>query len=86
MSYKCPFCEYHTISLHGLKMHFAKRHVSNECPICGKRYKNILWHFYVYAKVYNDSQHLLLYYLYPNRTLNESEKQVVEKLLGVVYG
>jgi transcription elongation factor Elf1 len=87
MSYKCPLCNYRTISLQGLKLHFSKKHVSNICPLCRKRYKNINWHFYVYAKVYNDSQHLLLYYLYPNHTLDKSEKQVVEKLLSeVVYG
>jgi hypothetical protein len=80
--YKCPLCSYKTISLNGLKMHIAKRHQIDECPVCKTRYRNLAGHFYIYARHHEDSQHLLLYYLFTRETLSSSEKKIIEKLLS----
>jgi hypothetical protein len=84
--YKCPFCGYRGITLFALKMHAQKKHASDKCPICGKKSRNIVGHFYIVAKTHNDPQHLLLYYLFTRDTLSNSEKETVEKLLEVEYG
>jgi hypothetical protein len=64
-------------------MHIAKSHPLDECPICKVRYRNLTWHFRVYGEVYDDAQHLVLYYLYSRHTLDHEEKEVVEKMLKV---
>ncbi len=81
--YKCPLCEYKTISYNGLKMHMAKSHPLDNCPICGVKYRNLTWHFRVYGELYGDSQHLLFYYLYRHLTLNKAQKKLVEQMLKV---
>ncbi len=82
--YKCPLCEYRTISLQGLKMHFQKRHATDFCPLCGKKSRNITGHYYIVARTYNDRQHLLLFYLSTREVLDGAKKEEVEKLLATV--
>jgi sarcosine oxidase delta subunit len=81
MKYRCPFCGYRGITLFALKMHVQKKHATDKCPICGVKSRNITGHYYIYAKTHNDTQHLLLYYLFTRDTLNSSEKEIIEKLL-----
>jgi len=84
MNYKCIFCNYRTISLQGLKMHVKKKHETDICPICGKKFRNLIGHFYIFSRVHDDSQHLLLYYLYTREILSFETKQKIEKLLTSV--
>jgi len=44
---KCPFpnCDYETESLIAMRIHFAKKHRNEPCPICGEKVKNLYIHF-----------------------------------------
>jgi len=81
MVYKCPLCNYRAISLQSLKLHVQKKHSTDVCPICHKKSRNITGHFYLYAKMNRDPQHLLLYYLYARCQLTNKEKEAIEGLL-----
>ena len=45
--YRCPFCNFTTNSLSGLKQHVLRIHIKNNnshCPICNKRCRRIVQH------------------------------------------
>jgi len=79
--YKCPVCGFRTIRLFALKQHARRAHILTKCPVCKKEYLNIYQHFYVHA--YNDSQHLVLCYLFTTNKLGVSQRQKVKELLEV---
>jgi hypothetical protein len=58
--------------------------MTDECPICHRKSKNITGHYYIYMVTHKDPQHTLLFYLYSRRRLNEKKKEEVRKLLEMV--
>ena len=82
--YKCPFCDFKVATISSLKKHMERLHFSDECPICHKKYRNVLGHFHNYMKINGDPYHMLLFYLYSRRRLSQKEKQKVGKLLETV--
>ena len=82
--YKCPLCQFTTTRLFALKLHARQIHVLTVCPVCKKEYLNIYQHFYVHA--YNDSQHLVLCYLFTTSKLKSFAKRKVKELLKVDGG
>lgn len=84
MSYKCPFCGFKPATLRILKKHMQKYHFDDECPVCRKKSRNMLAHYYIYMVTHKDPQHTLLFYLYSRHRFDEKEKEEVKKLLETV--
>jgi hypothetical protein len=82
--YRCPFCNFRAVTLCSLKKHMDKYHLTDECPICRRRSRNITGHFYIYMTTHKDPQHTLLFYLYSRRRLDEKKKEEVKRLLETV--
>jgi hypothetical protein len=77
--YKCPFCEFHAMTLYTLKSHVQRMHpIADKCPACNKPVRTL------YAHLYNmrfDPNHLLLYYFYIRKVPFEY-REIAKKLLG----
>ncbi len=59
-------------------------HFDDECPVCHKKSRHIVSHYYHYMITYKDPQHTLLFYLYSKRRLDDNEKEEVKRLLQSV--
>ena len=52
MIMKCPFCDFSSKSIYGLKRHITKKHNNSYCPICGKKFKSLEGHIFQKHKDY----------------------------------
>ena len=84
---RCPLCNFIAFSYIALKKHIRAKHsLTDKCPICNKRYKNLVAHFHRQAEL-SCEKHAVLYALYRqgtdrkrNEVLNRSRELLFEKL------
>ena len=84
---RCPLCNYIAINYIALKKHIKAKHPLKEtCPVCGKRYRNIVEHLHHKAEK-GCEEHAVLYALYrisyrrrTNSVYKHSVELVFEKL------
>ena len=84
---RCPFCNYISFSYTALKKHVKAKHpLTDKCPICGKRCKNLVEHLH-HEAARGCEKHAVLYALYrdcrrrrTNNVFKRSAELVFEKL------
>lgn len=65
--FECPFCPESFNTFQGLMRHVRRYH-SNVCPICGKKFKNILTHVRQSVNWDENDDYVVLYGLLSNHT------------------
>jgi endogenous inhibitor of DNA gyrase (YacG/DUF329 family) len=78
---KCPFCDFEVDTLNGLLNHVRARHpLTQECPVCGKKFKMVRIHI---ANMRDpEHQKLTLFYC---RAKTHKAKERKKKILKKVF-
>lgn len=77
--YKCPICDYKSDTLLGIRLHATRKHNGNYCPLCNKKYKNLIKHLMRVSKY--DDDHKLLYVVLCKKI---KKKKLVDYALDVL--
>jgi len=78
---KCPLCPYTSETLIGIRTHAIKTHVLDRCPVCGRKYKDLLSHFE--RQMEKCEEHRKLYAIFCTRTRHKWVFDWAEKALQV---
>jgi len=67
MTFYCPLCDFNSEGMWTLKRHFNASHNKGYCPICKRKYNNLLSHVVGVVRYKSDLKHLILFYLITKR-------------------
>jgi len=68
----CPVCGYKSAAYNGIRIHFTRSHLNDECPVCGKKFKSVIMHLERMSDC--DLMHAICYALVARNSGKSSER------------
>ncbi|ACZ35742.1 zinc finger protein [Sulfolobus spindle-shaped virus 6] len=77
--FKCPMCDFVSVTLFAVKQHARREHTLTKCPVCQKQYRHLNQHFYFQY----DMEHLVFAFLFSKYKLPYHVRLTIKKKLEV---